>query len=315
MNRFLPDNPPGVQPAGPGPAAGPDWATVLRFVLVVLVWGSTWYVIKDQVGTAPVGWTVVARFLVAFAGMAALALVRRESLRLPPGTVLIALLIGATQFCLNFQFVYRAEMSLTSGIMAVIIALMIIPTAVLSWLIFRIPIDRRFLAGSAVALGGICLLLVKEYRSAPPTAGIAAGLAFGVAALFSATAASLVQLGARARAAPLVPLVTWAMGFGVLLDAGFAFAMHGPPPLDLPARFWGGTIYLGIVGSVVPFPIYFGLIRRIGAARATYVNVAIPVVAMVISTVLEGYRWTALAAAGATLAMVGLLIVLSARRA
>ena len=74
------------------------------------------------------------------------------------------------------------------------------------------------------------------------------------------------------------------------------------------------TAYLALVGSVLTFPFYFALIRDWGPGKAAYNGVAVPVVAMALSTLFEGYRWTALAAAGASLAMAGLLIALSDRQ-
>jgi drug/metabolite transporter (DMT)-like permease len=71
--------------------------------------------------------------------------------------------------------------------------------------------------------------------------------------------------------------------------------------------------YLAIIGSVVTFPLYFALIRDIGPGRAAYNGVLVPVVAMGLSTLFEGYRWTLLAGAGAALAMAGLVVALRAR--
>ena len=89
---------------------------ILAFVLVSLVWGSTWLVIKGQIGAVPASWAVTWRFALAAAGMFALALVRRERLRLDPASIRLAALIGVLQFCANFQFVYRAEQYITSGL-------------------------------------------------------------------------------------------------------------------------------------------------------------------------------------------------------
>jgi drug/metabolite transporter (DMT)-like permease len=52
------------------------------------------------------------------------------------------------------------------------------------------------------------------------------------------------------------------------------------------------------MGSVVTFPVYFSLIRSIGPGRAAYSNVVVPVVAMALSTLFEGYHWTMLAWSG-----------------
>jgi drug/metabolite transporter (DMT)-like permease len=59
---------------------------------------------------------------------------------------------------------------------------------------------------------------------------------------------------------------------------------------------------------------YFSVIRMIGPGPAAYSSVIIPIIAMGISTVFEGYRWTLLAGAGGALAMAGLVIALTARK-
>jgi drug/metabolite transporter (DMT)-like permease len=89
--------------------------------------------------------------------------------------------------------------------------------------------------------------------------------------------------------------------------------MSGPPTLPADPRFWAGTAYLAIAGSVVTFPLYFGLVRTIGAGKAAYNGVVVVVLAMVLSTLLEGYNWTPLAVAGSMLALAGLVVALRAR--
>ena len=65
---------------------------------------------------------------------------------------------------------------------------------------------------------------------------------------------------------------------------------------------------------MVTFPLYYTLIRQLGAGKAAYNGVAVVVIAMLFSTLLEGYRWTPVAISGALLSMVGLIVALSARR-
>jgi drug/metabolite transporter (DMT)-like permease len=77
--------------------------------------------------------------------------------------------------------------------------------------------------------------------------------------------------------------------------------------------YWAGTAYLALAGSVVTFPLYYRLIREIGAGRAAYHNVLVVIVAMLLSTLLEGYRWSALAVAGSVLALIGLMVALRAK--
>jgi drug/metabolite transporter (DMT)-like permease len=288
--------------------------TIGAFILVTLIWGSTWLVIKDQISTVPPGWTVTWRFTIASLGMFALALIRRDSLRLTGPAMRLAMIVGLFQFSANFQFVYRAEHYLTSGIVAVLFALLMVPNAVLARIFLKARVGPRFLAGSVVALAGIALLLAHEYRTAPPEGAVGWGIVLTFAALISASIANVLQATSLAKQQPVVPLIAWAMLWGTLGNALFSWITTGPPVLDPRPQYIAGILYLALAGSVVTFPLYFQLIRSWGAGRAAYNGVAVPVVAMALSTLFEGYRWGPLAAGGAVLAMAGLLIALSGRK-
>jgi len=140
------------------------------------------------------------------------------------------------------------------------------------------------------------------------------GLGLTVVGIVTASGANVLQAMPGARHQPILVLLGWSMLYGTALDAVFAWATTGPPVLPLDARYLGGVAYLGILGSVVTFPLYFQLIRDLGAGRAAYLNAVVPVIAMLLSTLLEGYRWSALAVSGAVLAIVGMVLALRARR-
>ncbi|KEY99187.1 hypothetical protein AI27_06195, partial [Sphingomonas sp. BHC-A] len=109
-------------------------------------------------------------------------------------------------------------------------------------------------------------------------------------------------------------VLAWAMLIGAAVDALFAWITAGPPVVEARWSYLAGIAWLGLAGSVVTFPLYFRLIQRIGAGRAAYTSVLIPVIAMLISTLAERYRWTALAGAGALLAIAGMVVALRSKR-
>lgn len=298
----------------PGQARFWQWGVAGPFLIVALIWGSTWLVIKDQIGSVPPSWSVTWRFTVAAIGMGLLAGLRRESLRINAAGLGIAAIIGLSQFVMNFQFVYRAEQHLTSGIVAVLFALLVVPNALLGWLWLKQPVTRGFIAGSAVAGTGIALLLLHEYRMAPPEGKVLAGIALSAGALLSASFANVLQASSAARKQQMIPLLFWGMILGAAMDGMFAAIVEGPPQFDMRPGYVFGVLYLGLMGSVVTFPLYFRLLQRLGTGRGAYNGVMVPVIAMVLSTVFEGYRWSALAAAGSALAMVGLVLALKARK-
>lgn len=286
----------------------------IPFLTVALIWGSTWLVIKDQVGHVSPQWSATWRFLVAGVAMALLAKLRGETLWLDAHGRKMALLIGVPQFAMNFQFVYSSEQHLTSGIVAVLFALLLVPNALLGWAFLGQPLTRRFLAGSAIALAGIALLMLHEVRLAPATANAPLGVALAICGMLSASTSNVIQATPAARRVAMLPLLAWAMLIGTVLDALIASALVGPPQIDWHLRYLAGVGYLAIIGSVVTFPLYFALLRTLGPGRAAYNGVLVPVVAMTLSTVFEGYKWSLLAGAGAVLAMAGLVVALNARK-
>ena len=287
---------------------------ILPFLLVTLIWSSTWIVIRDQLGAVPPSWSVCYRFLLGAAGMALFAMIRRVPLRLPPAGMAFAGALGVAQFVLNFNFVYRAEHYLTSGVVATVYALLLIPNSVLAWIAFRQPVSRAFVLGSLVAIAGIMLLLLREYRAAPVSAeAVLIGIALSVAGLLSASTANVMQGMQIARRLPMAAVLTWGMLIGSVVDAAYAWATVGPPVIEWRAGYLFGIAWMGIAGSVVTFPLYFQLIQRVGPGRAAYSSVLIPVIAMLISTLFEDYRWSTLSAAGAVLAVAGMVIALRAK--
>jgi len=293
-----------------------DPRILFPFLLITLIWSSTWIVIKDQLGVVPPIWSVCYRFAIAGAAMMIIARMTGMRLGLGRGGHGWAALLGLLQFVLNYNLVYYSELYITSGLAAVVFALLVVPNSALAWLLFGERITLRFAAGSAVAMAGVALLFVQEMRqSATPPAEVLAGLGLVLLAVLAASASNVMQLAAGMKARPIAPMLGWAMLYGAAMDAGFALASVGPPTVESSAGYWLGLVYLGVVASALAFWLYYGIIRAIGPAKAAYSSVLVPIIAMAISTVAEGYRWSALALAGGALALAGLVIALRSSRA
>lgn len=286
----------------------------IPFLIVSLIWGSTWLVIRDQLGTVPASWSVCYRFGVAAAGMFVLAAFSRQSLRLDANGLKWTILLGLMQFALNFNFVYAAEHHITSGLVAVIFALLIVPNALLGkWWLGR-DFSRNFVIGSAIASAGVALLMLQEYRAAPVGGEeVLIGAGLTLLAVLCASVSNVLQVAPSVSRFPTMTVLAWSMLWGALFNAAWSVAIHGPPVIELRAGYLSGVLYLAIIGSVVTFPLYFGLIRQIGPGKAAYTSVLIPVVAMLLSTLFEGYQWTAIAVSGALLASLGLIIAMRTR--
>ncbi|WP_296721246.1 DMT family transporter [Erythrobacter sp.] len=287
---------------------------LIPFMLTGTIWGSTWFVITGQIDGVPAAWSVFYRFALATPALFVVALLMGRRLRLTRPEQLLAVGVGIAQFSGNFLFVYHAELHITSGIVAVMFALLMVPNALFARAFIGERVQPGFIGGSMVAIAGVALLLVHEWRAAPLDGNVGLGIVLAIGGMLAASIANVVQANPTGRGVPMVSLLAWAMLYGTIFDLGFALLTAGPPPLPEKWQFWAGTAYLALIGSVVTFPLHYNLVREIGAGRTAYNGIVTVCVAMLLSTVFEGYRWTPLTASGAALALLGMALALRARR-
>lgn len=291
---------------------------LIPFVLTGTIWGSTWLVITGQIDGVPAAWSVFYRFALACPALFLVALLMKRRLGLTRPEHMLAVLVGLFQFSGNFLFVYHAELYVTSGIVAMMFALLMVPNAIFAKVFLGEKVQGGFVLGSAVAIVGVSFLLWHEWQ-ANPDAGVIGGnvglgIALAVAGILAASVANVIQANPTGRAVPMVSLLAWAMLYGTAFDFAFAWITAGPPVIPESPAYWGGIVYLALVGSVVTFPLHYNLVREIGAGKTAYNSILTISVAMLLSTLFEDYRWTALTMLGMALAVLGMVLALRARR-
>jgi len=287
---------------------------LLLYAAVVLIWGSTWAVIPFQLGVVAEEVSVAYRFGLAAVALYAYAFASHRSLRLPATVYPLVFLQGALLFCINYFFVYYGTAHLTSGIVAVLFSAILILNAIFEWLFFGRAIDARFWLAAAVGITGIAFIFSGEIREFSITDESVLG---GLLVLCGTLFASLGNMAAVAntkRGLPVVAVNAHAMAFASVLALLIAGALGKRIDFLVEPAYILSLLYLAIFGSAVAFGCYLALLRLIGAARASYSSVLFPVVALLISTVFEGYRWTLPAAIGMLLTLAGNWLILSRRK-
>lgn len=287
---------------------------LIPFMLTGTIWGSTWFVITGQISDVPAAWGVFFRFMLATPALFALAVMMGNRLRLNRKEHLLAFLVGIAQFSGNFLFVYHSEQHITSGIVAVMFALLMVPNAIFARVFIGEQVQGGFIGGSLVAIVGVALLLVHEWNAAPLGGDVGLGIVLAVGGMLAASIANVVQANPTGRGVPMVSLLAWAMLYGTVFDFLYALVTVGPPMVPTSWQFWAGTAYLAIIGSVVTFPLHYNLVREIGAGKTAYNGIVTVCVAMLLSTLFEGFKWDALSTGGMALALIGMGLALRARR-
>lgn len=290
---------------------------VLPFIVFTAIWGSTWIVIRDQLAVVPPQWSVAYRFVIASLGMAALTRFKGHSLKPSRGLLVAASVIGVSQFAMNFNAVYLAERYVTSGLVATVFALLMVPNALLAWAWLGHRPTGRFLAASSLAIAGIALLFLHEYRENPTVdlGALALGLGWTMVGMLGASLSNVYQAREAVKHHSLFAMLTWAMVIGAAIDIVLAFAIAGPPVIETRAGYWIGMVYLALFASVLCFSLYYPVIRRIGPGKAAYSSAVVPIIAMALSTLFEGFVWTSISIGGAALALAGTVLAMRARRA
>jgi drug/metabolite transporter (DMT)-like permease len=294
------------------PAAGASPA--LLFALCTAIWGSTWLGITFQLGTVAPEVSVVWRFLLAAAILAAYCLATGRSLRFRARSHLRFAAQGALMFGLNYAAVYWAERDLASGLVAVLFSTLTLMSPLGMRIAFGTPVTLRVLAGAGLGVTGVALLFLPELRAAGDSEHALRGIAWALIATFLAMLGNLVSVQMHRERLPVLPSTAWGMFYGVLLTAGVVVVTGAQWSFDPRAPYVLSLLYLAIFGSVVAFIAYLTLLQQVGAGPASYTAVSTPVIAMLLSTAFEGYRWTGVAALGVALAVAGNVLAVRGKR-
>ena len=285
------------------------------YLATILIWGSTWFAIKLQLGVVPPAVSVTWRFLAAAVILLGYARLRGLPLRFSRRDHLWMALQGLMLFCLNYVGFYLAEQTLNSGLVAVICSMMLIGNIAGMRLFFGVPLQPVNLLGGLIGVGGVALLFLPELRAVVAQGSVPAGIALAVGATVSASLGNMVATRNHRAGVPILQLSGWSMLYGALITGVVAAALGQRFIFESSWRYLGSWAYLVVFGSVLAFGAYLTLMQRIGAHRAGYAMVAIPVVALLISTGLEHLQWTTNLWAGAALCVIGNVLVLGRRAA
>ncbi len=289
--------------------------TLLLYVATVLIWGSTWYSIKFQLNGTAEEVSVGIRFVLAAIVLFGLAAVRGRRLTIAREHWDMVALQGTLMFCLNYLLVYPGTNYIASGLMAVIFTLLIPANLLNEYLFLNIAVDRRVAMGGALGVVGVGLLFWPELQHTDLSGDATKGIALGIGAVYFASLGNIAATINTRRKLPVTAVNAWGMLLGGGLSLAAAAALGRPMTVQWDLDYAWSMLYLAVFGSAVAFSCYLMLIERIGSARAAYSSVLLPGVALLISTVFEGFVWSAAAVAGLLVAVVGNVLALTAKQA
>ena len=283
---------------------------IIAYLLVVLIWGSTWYAIELQLGVVAPEWSIVFRFFLAAVLLFSWCLVSRRNLVFPFKTHLSLLVLGLLMFSANYILVYTGTGYLTSGLVAVAFSTLTILNIINARIFLKIPIERSIMLGALLGISGLMMIFWPEIDTLSLADETSIGLMLCLGGTALASLGNTVAASKRAAAIPVNALTAWAMLYGSVATAIMAIGTGKELMFDDRPAYWISLLYLALPGSVIAFILYFWLLKNIGVAKTAYSAVMIPIVALAISTIFEGYSWTSASIIGLSMVIIGNVVMI-----
>ncbi|MFA7428982.1 MAG: DMT family transporter [Rhodospirillaceae bacterium] len=286
------------------------------YALVVAIWGTSWIGLKLQVGAdVAVLASVAYRFGVAGVLLVLWSLIRGHGLRLTRNQHLRVAVQGVFLFGINYLCFYGAAQHLTSGLLAVAFSTVVVINIILGALFLGVRLEARMVGGAALGLGGIGLVFWPEVSAVSINDSGLRGVVLALGGTLSAAIGMTLSAANQRAGLRVMPTNAFGMLYSAAVVMVVALVMGTPFTFAWTWAYAGGLAYLVVFSSIIAFSAYLTLLGRIGPARASYASVLFPILALAVSTVVEGYTWTPEAISGVVLVLLGNVLVLIRPRA
>lgn len=282
----------------------------ILFTIPSLIWGSTWYAIKFQLGVVDPLLSVAYRFLLAGILFITFCLVTGKSLKFSPREHFLIALLGLSLFGINYWFVYEAETILTSGVVAVIFSLIIFFNIFFNAILLKGKIKKDVILAAILGVGGTVLLFKNEFNNFNMNAKDSIVFLLCLGGLITASLGNILSAYKQKKKLPVIQTNAIGMLYGGLAMFALVLITGKPMVFETSVSYIVSLFYLAIFGSIIAFSTYLKLLGEIGPDRSVYIALITPAIALVISTFFEGYRWDIFAVLGILLLFSGNILAL-----
>ena len=279
------------------------------YLSVVLLWGSSWFATKFQLGLVPESVSIAWRFFLASFILLIFCLAFKKRLRLSFYEIKHIAIQGMLLFSLNYYFVYWGTNFVTSGLVAILFSTVSVFVIFNGYFFFKKSIRANVLIGSLVGVIGLVFIFQMEFTKNIDPKELIKGIILILIGTYFASLGMLYSGLNQERKIPLVQSNTYSMFFGASLMLIVAIFSKNEIIIDINFPYVSSLLFLAFFGSVLGFGSYLSLLGRIVADKASYVNVLSPVVALTLSTLFENYFWSLQNSLGFVLVIIGNILI------
>ena len=284
---------------------------LILFISTLLCWSPTWYLIKFQFGVVDPLISIFYRFFIASIIVFIFLILSKKKMSFNLHQHLSFLLLGVTLFSLNYIFFYLANTYLISGIVTIAFSTILIMNILGERIYFKIKSSKETLFAAGFGIVGILIIFGNELLNFKLEDKTHIGIILSFIATFWASTGNLVHQKNSKDEIPFIQSIAYGMLYGSLFTLIVAKFRGAEIIFDNSISYILSFLYLSIIGSVVAFYLYLKLLENIGSARAGYIGVIMPIIALIISTIFEGLQWTNNLIIGLPVLIFGCVLILN----
>jgi len=281
------------------------------FIITLFCWSPTWYVIKFQLGYVDPLVSVFYRFLIAAVFIFIYLIIKKEKLKFSFNYHIWFLLFGVCLYSLNYVFFYLSNTYLISAFPAIMFSTVVIMNILGEGFYFKKKPSFKTLLGATIGMVGIIIIFNDEIFNFNLENGTHVGLFLALLGTFCASTGNMVHQRNLNNNFPLIPTIAYAMLYGSLVTLLITQIKGTELLFEYTFSYIVALAYLSIVGSIFAFIFYLKLLEKVGAGRAGYVGVVMPVLALLISTIFEDLKWQQDLIIGLPVLIIGAVLVIN----
>ena len=286
----------------------------ILYVITVLIWGTTWIAINYQLGDVPPEASIVYRFGLAALILFAYCRFKNLSLTFNKKQHLQFMFFGLTLFGCNYFFLYSAQQHINSALTSIAFSMIMFFNVVNARIWFKTKITQQTYLGAILGVAGIVVLFWPQINDTELGTETLLGLSLCFVGTLFASTGNMVSMKNKLMNLPMMQANAWGMFYGSVFMTILLLAQGKSFTFSYTLPYISSLIYLSIFGSIIAFASYLTLLNNIGAHKASYASVMFPAVAVVISSIVEGFSWNIYTVIGLLIILAGNIVVLTKPR-